>query len=147
MKAIVVTSDRARTDVAVPANSHVAHVGQVVCLCPITDMRCLSFDEVADMNVTAQFGPGTQLSERADDCACADKAASEHDGKFKLDVVVDLDVGDKCRPIDPAALADNRFTAQLGVGTNHRVFAYGHAFFNISGVGRSEEHTSELQSH
>jgi hypothetical protein len=82
----------------------------------IANVRRLGFDEVADMNVAAQVGSGTQLGERTDDRAGADTAAGEHDGKFKLDIIANLDIGKKRRAVNPAALADDRLAANWVLG-------------------------------
>ena len=62
-----------------------------------------------------------------------DSAAGHDDGKTQMNFVANLRVGQIGAAVDPAALTDDGLAAEMSVRPDHRVFADGHALFDVGG--------------
>ena len=76
LESIVVASDRASSDIAITAYGDIAQISKMIGLGAIADPGLFCFDEIADVNIPAQFSAGPQMSKWAYDCAARNSTAA-----------------------------------------------------------------------
>src|SRR5918995_3812453 len=133
LKSIIVAGDRASADIAITAYGHITEISKMIGLGAIADLGFFSFHEIADVNISAQFSAGPQMSKRANDRAASDSTAAQDDGKSQMNFVTQMCVSQICAAVNTASLPDHRGAAEMSVRADDRVFANGRALFNVGG--------------
>src|SRR5208283_1173246 len=92
-KAIIIASNRTRTDIRFGADACVSNIAQMVNLRAGTDLGGLHLHEIADMNILSEFGAGTQPCEGADRRILADRCAFQMRKRTDYAAFPDADSG------------------------------------------------------
>src|SRR5262249_9018044 len=92
LKAVIVAGDGAGADIAARPHARIADIGEMIDLGALADPRLLHFDEITDMGIVTDLGPGPQPCEGTDAHAVGDFGTFDMREAHDLDIVANDDV-------------------------------------------------------